>query len=268
MLKKWLCLLLMVGIGLLLPAATSADVGPKPSLNFEFEYEGDVVEVVSGQLLVCEDKACTNPKPLPGPGLGCGSNSCYAYWGSTLPYYKLQITFADKMRESQIFTKINYAATFTVTVQEDSLVVQERFLYSVTSNLFSSWSLTGLVVALLATLLVELSSGFVYKKIRSLTLPIKYIALVNLISLPLLWAFILVTPVLMPGWVLLMIGEIAVFAGEGWLFYKWGNQHQMGYPPLKIEWQDAWGLSLVNNLLSIAAGFVWVWPLINIGSLL
>jgi hypothetical protein len=51
-----LTLLLMVGTGtLVLVPPTHADTGPKPSADFEFEYEIDRARIVEGQLLECED---------------------------------------------------------------------------------------------------------------------------------------------------------------------------------------------------------------------
>jgi hypothetical protein len=116
---------------LLLPVeAASADIGPKPTMEFTFEYETGVeLTIVEGELLQCEDPTCSVTHPLEqlGPqGFSCTETSCssmaYSYTGDNI----LVITFSDGVtRQSNQFGKQHFDAEYTVTVYQDELVVVE-----------------------------------------------------------------------------------------------------------------------------------------------
>jgi hypothetical protein len=69
-----------------------ADVGPKSSMQFIFVSELDPQPgILSGQLLVCEDSACSRAEPLRemGPqGFNCQANTCTAIAYGDSPYYR------------------------------------------------------------------------------------------------------------------------------------------------------------------------------------
>lgn len=93
---------------LLLPLVVSADLGPKPSMEFNLIYETtEPIRLISGQQLQCKNRDCKNAQPLKEisdlQGFWCGQNSCSSSAYVYTPYQKLRIEFSDKIRESNLF---------------------------------------------------------------------------------------------------------------------------------------------------------------------
>lgn len=126
-----------------------ADSAPKPSMQFTIEYAIDPPpELVSGHMMVCADRTCANPRPF-GSGYGSGSGTPDPAWLTHPPeqyiyeriscsgqsctaynpyddYYRLDFTFSDgKTRVSNVFGKVNFYASYRVTVRENDLRVEE-----------------------------------------------------------------------------------------------------------------------------------------------
>jgi hypothetical protein len=125
------CLSFLILILLIIPASeVTADIGPKPTMDFSFEYQtSEPLTIVEGVLLQCEDPECLEAFPLEqlGPqNFTCTTESCtsmaYGYAGDN----QLVITFSDGVtRHSNLFGKQNFNAEYTVTVYKDNLLVQE-----------------------------------------------------------------------------------------------------------------------------------------------
>ena len=115
----------------LIPASTAAaDIGPKPTMEFSFEYEtSEPLTIVTGELLQCSDPECLESFPLDriGPqNFTCTSESCSAMAYSYAGDNRLVITFSDGVtRQSNLFGKQNFDAEYTVTVYQDDLLVHE-----------------------------------------------------------------------------------------------------------------------------------------------
>lgn len=125
----------LVVLGLLLTAlplrVVQADAGPKPSMRFTFVGGKEPAPtIVSGQLLECEDEACTEPKPLEQLGpqrFACEANACHTIAYHYSPYHRLEIEFSDGVtRASNVFAKNAFAARYLVTVHEQNLTVEEQ----------------------------------------------------------------------------------------------------------------------------------------------
>lgn len=118
-------------VALPLASAAGADIGPKPTMAFEFVYTDDLPNllVMDGILLECEDSACVQAKPLEelGPqSFNCYGASCHATAYGFSEYHQLRLTFSDGItRESNIFTKNAFEATYKVTVRQNDLLVEE-----------------------------------------------------------------------------------------------------------------------------------------------
>ncbi len=113
--------------------SVQADAGPHPSMKFTFISQiKPGPTIISGQLLECKDEACVESDLLRQIGpqrFECQTNSCYSVAYSTSPYYRLQIEFSDgKTRQSNTFTKRAYFANYRVTINEESLEVEEKNL--------------------------------------------------------------------------------------------------------------------------------------------
>ncbi len=123
-------LLTLVLIGSCIGAQTArADMGPKPTMDFEFESD-DELTISQGILQECSDSTCTEAWAMEELGpqkFSCKSTSCSAMaytFGSD--YYRLVITFSDGVtRESNSFGKSHYDSNYRVTVRENDLLVEE-----------------------------------------------------------------------------------------------------------------------------------------------
>ncbi|OGO18318.1 MAG: hypothetical protein A2Z14_03905 [Chloroflexi bacterium RBG_16_48_8] len=122
-----------------------ADMGPKPSMDFEFEYEsGQSLEIIDGILYECDLPDCSDAKPL--EELGPQRSSCTAYACSSLAYgysdyHRLLIRFSDgKERQSNVFQSDSFNSTFRVLVRENDLFVEKIHGGSIPFG----WTLIGL----------------------------------------------------------------------------------------------------------------------------
>ncbi len=111
-------------------AASRADMGPKPTMSFEFVSEtGPLPDILEGTLLECQDSSCQEAKPLGNFGpqhFSCTQNQCSSMAYGYSPYHKLVIRFNDgKSKESNIFQKKYFDARYQVTVRPNDLTVKE-----------------------------------------------------------------------------------------------------------------------------------------------
>ncbi len=170
---------------LLIPSITFADIGPKPTMEFDFSFNvNEQVDVIDGQLLECEDSQCNKSAPLQelGPqGFSCKENSCKALSYGFSPYHKLIINFTDKQRESKIFEHRGFNSVFSVSVEQDKLFITE-------TTPIAQYDWYKLFFAVLLTLVVELLVAFAYARITKTKLKLLFaVLLANIITLPLMW---------------------------------------------------------------------------------
>jgi hypothetical protein len=110
--------------------AVRADIGPKPTMDFEFHYEsGTPLAIVEGSQLECDDASCSDGEPLLEGGpqrFTCSQDDCHSLAYGYAPYHRLVIRFSDGLtRESNVFTKDHFEALYRVTVRQNDLVVEE-----------------------------------------------------------------------------------------------------------------------------------------------
>lgn len=110
--------------------AVRADIGPKPTMEFEFTMEVEPAPtIVAGELLECSDPQCADAKPLEslGPqGFFCEATSCHSVAYGYQDYHRLRIEFSDGVtRQSNIFTRRSANAHYLVTVRPQDLLVEE-----------------------------------------------------------------------------------------------------------------------------------------------
>ncbi len=234
---------LVIGVACLLPALPArADIGPKPSMRFTFEYEIPKTTVVSGEMRECEDAECRKGAPLQemGPqGFRCTANDCQAIAYGFADYHKIVITFSDgKTRDSNVFSTGGRSGDFVVTVSEDALqVTASRSL----RNLLCygpGWALTLVVETLIAGLYMSV-----------LGLPRALLGVVpvaSLFSLPVVW-FIL--PQLALPWILVLgLSELFAVAFETGFVYAFTHW--------TMSLRQAAVLSTLMNGASFAIGLV------------
>lgn len=111
-------------------SSVRADVGPKPSMDFTFEYEDmEPLAILGGALIECEDSACSTGTPLEQLGpqhFSCEQTTCSSLAYGYAPYHKLMIDFSDgETRQSNVFEKRAYNANYTVIVRPEGMQVRE-----------------------------------------------------------------------------------------------------------------------------------------------
>jgi len=211
-LMRW-TLLFFVGLTLLLPTRPAhADIGPKPTMKFSFEYQNTPsVSIIEGQLIECQDKNCTSGQPLQkiGPqNFTCTASECSSIAYGYAPYHKLIIKFTDRTRESNVFQKRALNATFKVTVLESSLKVEET----------SSPIGYPCCPSLLLTLILETAIASAY--LGSFHLPkavLAWIPLSSILSLPIVWFVFPLLP-MSAGWIAALSETFAVLFEAGLVY--------------------------------------------------
>lgn len=109
-----------------------ADTGPKPSMDFQFNFESGVGKstIVSGILFECDESDCRDAAPLEelGPqGLYCEQESCRAIGYGFASHHILEIEFSDGVtRRSNIFETDGFDSFYTVNVRANDLFVEPR----------------------------------------------------------------------------------------------------------------------------------------------
>lgn len=126
--RLWLIVVVFVALAPLL----MADTGPKPGMDFALEYEiSPAPQIAAVTLLECQQADCSDAAPLEelGPqGIWCDSNTecrsmAYGYNGE---YFQLVLEFDDGTSlNSNIFVKTYFNSRYAVTVQADTLLVEE-----------------------------------------------------------------------------------------------------------------------------------------------
>ena len=145
-----------------------ADTGPKPTMEFAFNYEltGEPVTIVSGILYECDQSDCSDASPLEELGpqrLYCEPHSCRAIGYGFAPYHRLDIEFSDGItRQSNIFETAGFDSKYTVIVRPEDLLIEAQF------SLLPSFSLGILevIICICALIGIGLLAGLVIFLIR------------------------------------------------------------------------------------------------------
>lgn len=266
----------------------SADVGPKPTLEFRFAYPpGRSLSAVSGTLLGCKDADCLETTPLknnPHISLRCQADSCSGTLFNSDQLMCLQVLFSDnKTRLSNPFTPSAMRNVYSVKVQDNELVVSRNILLSnnaIVGIFLTLFPLSGAVLAVLAAGLLASNLSIEYKN-RTHHLPFR--------DAPgrYLLAWILVVVVMVLGTFLTWALPITILIeiGVAYLFYRFywlgrGNavkpqgdiavtqDHGQDHHPLLIHLLTAvaavnlitqpllWGIAL-SLTGTLASAFAW-----------
>ncbi len=217
-----------------------ADVGPKPEMDFEFEFEDQASDILAGEMYECEQPDCSDAVLLEelGPqGFRCTTITCNSIAYGYADYHKIRITFADgRSLESNIFEKKSFNAEYTVRVTETSLEVKEK------------WKPFGFCFcgsALLLTLVLETMIGGIYFNLFGLPRALLgWVPLVSLVTLPAVWYAFPLLP-LPDFWVTGLSEGFAFSAEAGLLFLAFRGG---------ISLKHIISLSLLMNLISFLAG--------------
>ena len=136
-----------------------ADMGPKPSMEFEIKYENEPARIESSVLYECSQPDCGDASPLEEiavQGFRCYEDLCLAVAYGFKKYHKIELTFEDgRTLESNIFKTAGFLSNYTLTVRESDLLVRERFnLADFFRNIFWSVCCLGAGLAVLPVTLI------------------------------------------------------------------------------------------------------------------
>jgi hypothetical protein len=230
------CILLLIPV-----ASVHADIGRKPTMEFSFQYEIEPVGIVSGQLIECENEACQAGEPLESVGpqhFTCAENACSSMAYGYAPYHKLAIEFADRVRESNVFTKRATDAVYRVTVSEATLLVEE-----IRGGGGGLRCCSGLA----ATMALETLVAIVY--LGLLRLPktvLGWVPLSSMLSLPVVW-FVFPRLTFPTGWIV-GLSEVFAFLFEAGFLYLAARR--------AMSLKHVAALSLAMNSISFLVGLV------------
>lgn len=123
-------LMVVILASLVIPLRIRADIGAKPSMEFQFVLETDApLTIVEVTLLQCNDAACSDAQPLPEAGpqrITCTQDQCSSMAYGYTDYNRLVIRFSDGVtRQSNVFGKKHFDADYRVTVRENDMLVEE-----------------------------------------------------------------------------------------------------------------------------------------------
>lgn len=160
--KKFLSALVFPAAVFIFAVPALADTGPKPTMDFQFQFEAGVDEsaIASGIMYQCDESDCGDAAPLEelGPqGLYCETKSCRAIGYGFAPYSMLEIEFTDGVtRRSNIFGQTGFDSYYTVHVRPEDLFVEPR----VRAAVIPTWA-TALIACLCALAGVGLIAGLI-----------------------------------------------------------------------------------------------------------
>ncbi|MCX6778292.1 MAG: hypothetical protein NT157_05420 [Candidatus Micrarchaeota archaeon] len=234
---------------LLLSGLPYADVGPKPGIHFDLQYEmNPAPAILNATLLDCQLADCSDAHPMPFGGpqrIWCsGADSCNAIAYGFAPYMRLQLQFSDQIRTSNVFQEpTGLDSSYSVTVRANDLLVANDG-----NGNFSSLALLSLIVfALLITLVIELPVAtiilWLWKK------PMNFLLIaagINILTVPALWLAIPLASSFMNSLLAFGILELLVFIIEAAALWKLSGE--------KLSLKQAGVLSAAMNLASMLAG--------------
>jgi len=251
---KKIAIILIILSFLGLPLVALADIGPKPSADFHFNYEmAGSPTIVSGTLLQCSDTSCSDAKPLEAVGpqrFSCEEKSCSSMAYSYGDYLKLVIKFSDGVeRTSNVFkSSDSMNARYTVQVFDDYLSAGGGSGITEPSQALGLLFL-GLYLGLI-TMVIEVVVGLIFLLItrvrgEALLKMIGLIALVNIISFCLFYALLWLTN---GGLIYYIAGEVGVIIIEAVLLYYFSRK--------TFSLKRSFVLSLIMNIASAGLGLL------------
>jgi hypothetical protein len=198
-----------------------ADTAPKPTMKFAFEYEiSPAPSIVSGIQEECNHADCSDAHPLMEGGpqrFGCSAVNCSSLAYSYSGYHRLKITFSDGVtRESNIFGKKFFYASYTVAVRENDLQVDEQ-LGEIAPFFSGLWLLLCGGVILVAGVLLSIILLFVIAaRAREFQKSRKLFIAAWLVSLPTTAILLLASPMLGGLLFNLVVEMVIAFAYASW----------------------------------------------------
>lgn len=253
----WISLILLL-VFLLPLTQVEADIGPKPSFTFRYDFSeiGEPVHIQDVVLYQCDDLDCLEKEELwdvPGQGLECDRKGCYTPVMTGGKAWQIEVVTAEQTRLSQPFIKEGFYSRYDVLLLEDGAEVifvsaSEPSLSSTTTETDSFGNQRNRLVAARAiffTIFIELPLAAVLLLVlRAGFKNMLWVILGNVVSLALVWFLVPLLPLTAVTTVVLIM-LIAVVL-EGGVLLGLGGE--------KILWWKALVISLLINIASTIAG--------------
>jgi hypothetical protein len=196
-----------------------ADTGPKPTMDFAFTYQvSPAPTIISGILYECYQADCSDAQPLMEAGpqrFTCNPDGCSSLAYGYSDYHRIRIVFSDGVtRQSNIFGKTYFDASYQVTVRDNDLLVKEgrgggvEFPFSILMNILPCLILIPALLLLAIFLLVVAIRASEFRKARVLYITAWLFS-------PLLLAIILLAPSMLAGLLVTLAVELAFAVGYG-----------------------------------------------------
>jgi hypothetical protein len=99
------------------------------------------------------------------------------------PYNKLVVTFADRIRESNVVAQRGFESEFVVNVESDRLVASR----APKSTSFGFWDFVLFPLALLVVVAIELVVAYGYFRVTGTPLLLRAVAAANVLTLFVIW---------------------------------------------------------------------------------
>lgn len=236
----------------------SADIGPKPSFSFVFDFTAlasnpEIEQVI---LYQCIDLDCAEREVLPevpGQKFECDQEGCYVSLLTGRAAWQIEVVLPDKTLLSKPFEKEGFYSTYQITFTEDQLDIElisasERVGAELGTNpalQTDSSRRANMVIAGVLTLLIELPLAalllILFKAGFKNTI---WVLVGNLITIPIVW---LVLPTLsLAVWLMSSLVLLTSTGIEGVILGLRGGE--------KMTWKAAWIISLVINAASFIFG--------------
>lgn len=235
---------------LISPMLVSADLGPKPTMKFNLQYETqNQITLLGGEQYQCGDKNCEDIKPLGKLGpqrFTCQDNFCSSLAYGYYPYQKLVLNFSDKSRESQIFHTESFNAEFNVKVTDSNLIIDE------TTPITSRGRFPSFIKALIITLILELLVALIYLSATKISKKIiLYVLIANIISLPIVWFLFPSIQIIPLVFLIFVISEVFAVVFEAYFIYYFNKKI--------ISLKKSFILSIIMNMVSLfVGGFIFL----------
>ncbi|MBN1259319.1 MAG: hypothetical protein JXB35_01440 [Anaerolineae bacterium] len=250
-------LLMLVGV-LFVAQPVSADVGPKPTMTFELDYEVTGITIIEAQLLECSDAACTESHPLEPVGpqhFTCPEGRpemCTSMAYGYADYHRLVIEFSDRVRESQVFKSQGFDETFRVAIREAGLEVA-----SIRRSQGGQFGLAGQVLRFAAlfvlTLGLEALVALLFCSWRKRPRSIILVTLLgNLLTFPSVWLLFPLLP--LSSITTLILAELFAVVVEAAILTLAPYTFR---PPQRLPFGEAVLLSILMNVVSFLSGLAF-----------
>ncbi len=244
------------------PFSVFADLGPKPTMDFEFENFPQDLKIIKSEQIQCEDRLCLWGNPLKDAGpqsFGCNEQfGCLSLAYGYSKYNKIEITLSNgKKLESNVFSQTGMNSEYTINFTSDGKIIinsinvsdNERNGKSSQENNYSTRfdgnekMTSQFLKSFFLTVILESIVALIYVSIRKISRKtIGLVLLGNIISLPIFWFIDYKLYLSFPAY---FFSEIIIVIFEA-MFIKLVFK--------EISWKDIFILSLLMNIASLFLG--------------